>query len=165
MQAKFLRRTILNGLMLASVVTAFGALSEMTNTAEASFFYRQRYSSWSYYPSSNYYYSSYYYKPYNTYSGYKYHYCVYYPSRPRYVYYYNPYRKVYWGRYDLEEQGYSHLAEKDQKEKLDDIPESAFPKPGAMPQIPDSEDNVQVERPSKDSLPQADVPKDVPSDK
>ena len=38
-------------------------------------------------------------------TDYSYHYCIYYPSQPRYVYYYNPYTKLYWGRYDLEQRG------------------------------------------------------------
>ena len=47
-------------------------------------------------------------------------------------------RHYYWGRYDLKAKGYSVLAEKDRGAKLDDIPEKAFPKPGKMPNIPES---------------------------
>ena len=122
---------------------------------EAQAAYRQYYSAWTYYPARSYYYRSYYYKPYADYSGYKYHYCVYYPTQPRYVYFYNPHARAYWGRYDCQGkpgQQYSLLAEKDRKEKLADIPESAFPAPAAMPAIPESEDGATIE-PPKD-LPQ-----------
>ncbi len=108
------------------------------------------YSSWSYYPSRSYYYTQYYYKPYPRYSGYKYHYSVYYPSRPRYVYYYNPYKRTYWGRFDLQGKPgaqYSLLEEKDRKGSLKDIPEEAFPKPGQMPLVPESEGDERIEVP------------------
>ena len=142
------RKVLLALLIAASTLTAFSGV--------ASAAYRQRYSSWSYYPQRQYYYRYYYYKPYADYDGYKYHYCIHYPSQ-QYVYYYNPVRRVYWGRYDLEKQGYSLLAEKDRKENLSDIPESAFPEPGEMPQIPDSEDGEKVEKIAKEDLPTGDV--------
>jgi hypothetical protein len=135
-------------------------------SAGAKLYYgRQYYSGWSYYPSGGYYYSSYYYKPYASYQDYNYHYCIYYTYQPRYVYYYNPYSKVYWGRFDTkgkEGEQYSLLAEKDRKEKLKDIPESAFPKPGAMPEIPESKDGVKIEPPPKE-LPKGE-PKDLPKE-
>ena len=124
---------------------------------------RQRYSSWSYYPSRTYYYRHYYYKPTVTYPTYKHHYCIYYPTRPSYVYYYNPGTQVYWGRYDLKEGGYSLLKEEDRKGDLDQIPESAFPKPGEMPMIPESNDGERIERPDPDDLPNLDAPTDIPS--
>jgi hypothetical protein len=125
--------------------------------------YRQYYSGWSYYPSRTYYYSYYYYKPYESYANYNYHYCIYYPSQPRYVYYYNPYTRHYWGRFDTQGKNgeqYSLLAEKDRKEQLKEIPESAFPKPAAMPAIPESKDGVAIEPPSQE-LPKGE-PKDLP---
>jgi hypothetical protein len=125
--------------------------------------YRQSYGSWSYNQSTSYYYTSYYYKPVVTYPTYKHHYCIHYPTRPRYVYYYNPVRKVYWGRYDVKQKGYSLLAEKDRKEKLDDIPEKAFPKPGKMPMIPESEDNVRIKPIDIKNLPKAKIPEALPS--
>lgn len=126
--------------------------------------YRQYYSSWSYYPSRSYYYRTYYYKPYPSYTNYNYHYCVYYPSRPRYVYYYNPHRGHYWGRFDLEgKEGaqYSILAEKDRKARLSDIPEEAFPEPAAMPTIPEAEDGEQIAVP--EGVPGADTPSEEPA--
>src|SRR3954452_23407605 len=63
---------------------------------------RQYYdTSYSYSPSYNYYYLRYYYLPVSTYTTYDYHYCIYYPSQPQYVYYYTPVNQVYWGRYEL----------------------------------------------------------------
>lgn len=132
-------------------------------TAHAAMLRRHYYSSWSYYPSRTYYYSYYYYKPAATYDGYAHHYCVYYPSRPRYVYYYNPVRRVYWGRYDVEKKGYSMLAEKDRKAELDQIPESAFPAPGEMPVIPDAQDNERMLPIDTASLPSAKDPADAPA--
>jgi len=124
---------------------------------------RHYYGGWNYYPSRTYYYTHYYYKPRSDYAGYKHHYCVYYLSSPRYVYYYNPVRRVYWGRYDLEQKGYSMLAEKDRKDDLKAIPEAAFPKPGEMPQIPDSEDGERMLPIDPLTLPIAETPKDAPA--
>jgi len=133
-------------LVLAALTTAIAP-----QQAEAQS-YRQYYSSWTYYESKTYYVSTYYYKPYSTYSGYDYHYCVYYPSQPSYVYYYNPSTEAYWGRLDLngkEGEQYSLLAEKDRKKNLEDIAPSAFPKPAKMPAIPGAKDGAVME-PIKD---------------
>ena len=119
---------------------------------------RQYYdTSYTYSESYNYYYVRYYYLPVATATAYEYHYCIYYPSRPSYVYYYNPVSQVYWGRYELGSKGderYSILAEKDRKKELKDIPESAFPKPAKMPKIPGAKDEVAIEPPPEN------VPKD-----
>lgn len=64
---------------------------------------------------------------------YLHHYAIYYQSQPRYVYYYNPRKKVYWGRFDLNVCGYSLLAAKDKKMLVKDIPGSAFPEPADLP--------------------------------
>lgn len=108
---------------------------------------RHYYSSWSYHPQRSYHYVQYYYKPEPTYTTYNYHYCIYYPSAPQYVYYYNPYSKHYWGRYDVKNKGYSLLAEADRKGSLKEIPESAFPAPGEMPTIPESADGERMPPP------------------
>jgi hypothetical protein len=151
------RRLICLALVGAALVSSVPA------AMAARHLYRQRYSSWSYYPSRSYYYSYYYYQPYSGYDGYRSHYCVYYPSTPRYVYYYNPYASAYWGRYDLEEKGYSLLAEKDRKGDLKQIPESAFPKPGQMPLIPESDgkdkEMTRMDPPNLANLPKADAAK------
>jgi hypothetical protein len=72
----------------------------------------------------------------------------------------------YWGRFDTQGkdgQQYSLLAEKDRKEQLKDIPDWAFPKPGATPQIPEAKDGVALEPPPKE-LPEGE-PNDLPKDK
>jgi hypothetical protein len=127
-------------------------------TAGAAAALRQYYeTTWTYSPSYGYYYVHYYYRPVVTYTSYQYHYCIYYPARPRYVYYYNPVSSVYWGRYELGSKGdarYSILADKDRKKELNDIPESAFPKPAKMPPIPGAEDGVAIE-PPPENVPEA----------
>ena len=87
---------------------------------------------------------------------------IYYPSRPQYVYYYNPYRGTYRGRYPTatcEKGQYSMLAEEDRKARLEDIPEKAFPKPGAMPRVPEAEDNIKVDAPPDDLPTRENLPK------
>jgi hypothetical protein len=116
----------------------------------------QYYGGW--HQHKNYYYRTYYYKPRPTYAGYRHHYVVYHPQRPNHYYYYNPYRKVYWGRCPVDshgEEAYSHLAEGDQRGNLEEIKESAFPAPGKMPLIPESDakQNQRMDLPP-DDLPQ-----------
>jgi hypothetical protein len=128
-----------------TVVAAVAVAGLMSgNSSEAGYrgYARHYYSSWSYYSYRNYYYSTYYYYPTTYATTYNYHYVVHYPSQPRYYYYYNPVRRSYWGRYDLQAEGYSLLAEKDRKEHLSDIPESAFPTPGMLPAVPGTEDSL-----------------------
>jgi len=150
---------------IVTCLLALTVVGGVVSASSAALLYRRHYyASWSYYPRNNYYYRYYYYKPYVNYEGYKYHYCIYYTSRPRYVYYYNPYARTYWGRYDLQEKGYSELAMNDRKGSLSDIPETAFPKPGAMPAIPDSEDGEKIPPIEPDDLPKSDVPKDIPAE-
>lgn len=149
----------LYGILLAAGMLTFSLASSPQAEAAG---YRQSYSSWNYYPSRSYYYSRYSYRPSPTITTYSYHYCVYIPSQPRYVYYYNPVRRVYWGRYDLKESGYSLLAEKDRKEDLASIPETAFPKPGKMPLIPESDDGQRMDPPNPADLPELESPKDAP---
>lgn len=149
----------MKALKCLSVAAVLGATLACASSAHA--YGRSYYYGWTYYPQNTYYYNAYYYKPQPTYSSYNYHYCIYYPSQPSYVYYYNPYSNQYWGRYDLEQKGYSLLAEKDRKKSLKDIPESAFPKPGKMPEIPESNDGATIPvppAPPKD-LPKPDAPK------
>ena len=141
---------------LAGVMAVTALVASTPKEADA--YYRHYYTAWRYQPSYSYYYTTYYYKPITTYASYHYHYCIYYPTQPRYVYYYNPIRNVYWGRFDLEGkegQQYSLLAPEDQKSDLNAIPESAFPAPGPMPNIPDSSDGVSITPPS--NLPTTDT--------
>jgi hypothetical protein len=120
---------------------------------------RQYYSDWKQYPSGNAYYRDYYYKPTPTYAGYKHHYVVLYPSHPDRAYFYNPYKKTYWGYcpsgYSGEEQesAYSHLPAEYQKNSLAEIPDSAFPPLGKLPAIPDSKDGARLDLPPDDLPP------------
>jgi hypothetical protein len=127
--------------------------------ARAALDLRQYYdTTYTYSQTNNYYYTSYYYQTTVTQTTYDYHYCIYYPSQPSYVYYYNPTTQAYWGRYKLGSKGderYSMLAPKDRKKDLKEIPESAFPEPAAMPTIPGAKDKVAMEPP----------PENVPNDK
>jgi hypothetical protein len=93
-----------------------------------------------------YYYRTYYYRP-TPNADYRAHQVIYYPSRPRYYYYYNPYTNKYWGRCDRATLAYSKLAPEDQRQRLADIPEEAFPKAGPMPAIPESEDGTRMQPP------------------
>lgn len=143
----------------AAIVLATSAMALSATPAQAQYG-RQYYTTWSYHPQYAYYYVYYRYQPVVDAPTYSYHYCTYYPSRPRYVYYYNPVRRVYWGRYDLEQQGYSMLEEKDRKADLKDIPEAAFPAPGKMPNIPETADGVAMSKPPE--VPTAQPPTDAP---
>ena len=166
-----MKNVIVGCLAWCSFVTCSDFVAATANAA--SYRHRQYYSTWSYQPQRSYYVRRYYYKPTVSYASYDYHYCVYYPRRyssqqrySRYVYYYNPHRKVYWGRFDLEGkpgEQYSLLKEADQKENLDDIPEKAFPKPGEMPVIPDSEDKVPIEPIDAEDLPDDSNGDDLPA--
>src|SRR5579872_6504079 len=112
-------------------------------------------------PKYNYSYRTYYYKPTPTYAGYRHHYAVYVPARPKYIYYYNPYKKQYWGRCPAHSAGkpvYSLLAPRDRRASVEDIPESAFPPPGKLPRIPEAEDDARLDLPPDDLPATASLP-------
>jgi hypothetical protein len=144
-------------LLKSSVVTCVILLGlASVPSSQGGYYQRQYYSGWGRHSSDGYYYRSYYYRPSPSYTSYHHHYVVYYPQQPSYLYYYNPYKKVYWGRSLTQPNGqaqYQLLAEKDRKANLKDIPESAFPKAGPMPAIPESPDGTKM------VLPPADMPK------
>lgn len=141
---------------VAALLLGLTLLTTTTVAVRAHALYgRQYYGGWSYYPQRSYYYRPYYYQPYVG-ANYSYHYSIYYPSQPRYVYYYNPVKQYYWGRLDLEAKGdkkYSLLKEEDRKSNLKDIGENAFPEPAEMPAIPESKDGVKMEPVKPDDLP------------
>lgn len=137
------------------VVSAATAASRLRQYYDTSYTYSETY---------RYYYVTYYYAVTETQTTYDYNYCIYYPSQPSYIYYYNPSSQVYWGRYEIGSKGdkrYSILAKKDRKKDLKAIPESAFPKPSKMPEIPGSEDGVAM-APPPENVPKGDTPKDAP---
>ena len=143
-----LSKTIQICLLSMAVASSIVAISA---PAEANYHLRQYYGSWSYHPTTNYYYCSYHYLPTVSTLTYSRHYVIYFPSRPTYRYFYNPIRRAYWGRYEVDSNGkpigYSMLEPADRRSSLEDIPESAFPKPTKMPTIPDSSDQVRMEEP------------------
>jgi hypothetical protein len=141
------------GKFVVVAATVAGLLTVGDQQAQARY-RRQYYTSWSYYSTTRYYYRTYYYYLTPAATTYSYHYCVYYPSQPQYVYYYNPVTRAYWGRFEFgtdgKPKGYSLLAEKDRKGTLAEIPESAFPAPAAMPAIPGTPDGEKMVAPPYD---------------
>ena len=124
---------------------------------------RQYYSEWKKHPSKDYHYRSYYYKPKVDYKGYKHHYVVYSKKKPKELYYYNPYKKKYWGRCPTSHGGkalYSHLKPEHRHASLDAIPDNHFPEFGALPPIPESDDGVLIDLPP-DDLPVLGAPVDL----
>lgn len=114
---------------------------------------RQYYSEWEKHPQQDYHYRKYYYKPKDDYAGYKHHYVVHTPKKPDYNYYYNPYKKKYWGRCPANHGGkpmYSHLAPQHRHASLEAIPEAHFPEFGALPPIPESNDGHFLDLPPDD---------------
>jgi hypothetical protein len=154
----FQRGAIMNVTKCVGLACALALSAGAVPLAGAKSFYsRQYYGDWKRYSKGGYYYRSYYYKPYSSYHGYRHHYAVYYPSKPKYTYFYNPYKKVYWGRCpshcEPDQPRYSLLPEKYRKAHLEDIPENAFPPMKKMPPVPESNDNEDME-PPPDDLPQ-----------
>lgn len=135
-----IRKNMLKGLLGLMTMASLAMLTVPSAEANARAG-RQYYGDWTYNNTQRYHYCYYYYKPVVTETVYTYHYVIYYTARPTYYYYYNPVTRQYWGRYDRDAKGYSMLAEKDRKEKLEDIKEEAFPKPAKMPKIPGAADD------------------------
>ena len=132
------------GMVLALILSLTAASTAGQNTP------RQYYGGWQKHNTQRYHYRPFFYKPHDKYAGYKHHYVISFQNKPGHHYFYNPYKKQYWGRCPAKAEGkplYSLLAEKDRKGKIDDIPEAAFPKPGALPPIPESEDGEAIDLP------------------
>jgi len=101
----------------------------------------------------------YYYKSTPDFVGFKHHYVVHFQSHPQHNYFFNPYTKQFWGRCPVASEGkasYSLLAANDRSGDINKIPESAFPKGGPMPPIPESSDGALLDLPP-DDLPTADA--------
>ncbi|MCA9114985.1 MAG: hypothetical protein KDA79_07850 [Planctomycetaceae bacterium] len=115
-------------------------------TAQAA--YRQYFTAWAYHEQRDYHYRTWYFKPTEQTSGYRHHYCLYFPTRPKYVYWYDPTAKQFWGRYELsgkEGARFSVLKPEDRATSIDAIAEDSFPAAGPMPALPDSTDGVPVD--------------------
>jgi hypothetical protein len=150
-------------LFVIVALTFIGTAVSLSPQADAaSYGRRQYYSTWTYHPTQQYHYCRYYYRPTVVTTTYHYHYVISYPSRPRYRYYYNPVRRVYWGRYEVDchgnAVGYSMLKPEHRKSKLSDIAESDFPSATKMPPVPESKDGELM------AAPPSDLPTDLPND-
>jgi hypothetical protein len=131
-------------LALAGAVALVAALGVSSAQAGSG---RQYYGGWQS-SGRGYSFSTYHYQPYAGSPTYLYNYAISYPSAPRYVYYFNPYKGTYWGRFDVQTKGYSLLAEKDRAGQLKDIPAKAFPAEGPLPQVPDAKDQLTLAEPT-----------------
>jgi hypothetical protein len=113
---------------------------------------RQHYSKfWA--KNKGYYFKRYFYKPAASSVTYRMHYLIYYASKPRYYFFFDPYKRLYWGRYDRQAGGYSGLPAADQRSEVSQIKEAAFQPPAAMPPIPESKDSVPIAGPPTDLPP------------
>lgn len=120
--------------------------------AQQGYQHRQYYGNWHAH-QSGYSYRPYYFKPNNQFHGYRHHYVIHHPKDPRHLYFYNPYKKQFWGRCPVAAGGkalYSMLAEKDRAGELEKIPETAFPEPGPLPTVPEATDGLKLDLPPDD---------------
>jgi len=141
-----LRRCLLWSLLIGAAVATCGPTAQ----AFGRYYYRQYYTSWAYHPAGGYHYRCYCYQPTVNYVGYRYHYVIYQPSQPQYLYYYNPYTQVFWGRSSIDPEknpGYSMLPVSQRRGRIEDIPEAAFGELTKVPSIPESSDNSPMELP------------------
>lgn len=112
---------------------------------------RQAYSKWSYSEKHGYHFSKFTYRPSSGPCEPKTHYCIQKPDDPRYVYYFNPYTKKFWARFDAKApQGkqFSVLKEEARKPTLEEIAEKEFPEPAAAPKLPEGLDDTPVDPPA-----------------
>ena len=150
-------RRVSSSVALATAV-AISALAATSSRAADQFHARQHFGDWHRHPSG-FHYRPYYYTPHQQFVGFKHHYVIHYKARPQHHYFYNPYKKQFWGRCPVATEGkasYSLLAEKDRGGDINKIPESAFPEPGRMPPIPESSDGATLDLPP-DDLPAEDA--------
>lgn len=136
-----LRNLVLSGLTFGLLLGAASTQNAMAQKYAP----RQYYSDWQPAPpqaKADYQYRKYYYKPTPDYVGYRVHEVRRFKDKPKYDYYLNTKTGKYWGRCPTEYDGkpaYSMLKMEDRHADLNKIPESAFPPPGKMPAIPDSD--------------------------
>lgn len=109
---------------------------------------RQFYGKWERKAGNSYYHRTYVFQPKRG-GAYKQHYAIYYPRQKgrKFVYFYNPEKRTYWGRYDVTAHTYSTLAPQDRGPRLTDIPAEAFPPGGDMPPLPGCDDNLPMDEP------------------
>lgn len=118
---------------------------------------RQYYSDWQENKAEKYVYKFYYYKPHPADLGYRKQFVCYFPTRPDYLYFYDPRAKHFWGRLlrnPLDEaRRFSTIPLADRRAKVGDIPEPAYTDLGPMPSIPGSSDGVKISAPTDREAP------------
>ena len=155
---KVARHCVLTVLFSISLLTSSGA------RAADQFGSRQSFGDWHSH-SQGFSYRPYYYKPNDQFVGFKHHYVVHFQAHPQFNYFYNPYNIQFWGRCPVATEGkpsYSLLAAEDRSGDINKIAESAFPKAGPMPPIPESTDGATMDLPpddlpTNDALPASDA--------
>jgi hypothetical protein len=150
-------RSIVRFTVIMFALTA-GLITTTASRAADQFHSRQSFGDWHQH-QRGFSHRAYYYKPHQNFVGFKHHHVIHFNSRPQHHYFYNPYKKQFWGRCPVATDGkpsYSLLAAKDRSGDINKIPESAFPKPGAMPPIPESTDGATLDLPP-DDLPTIDA--------
>ena len=143
------KRLVFGAISAALPLLAAGAMARGDDYSP-----RQYYGAWEH--RRTYSYRTYYYKPTPTYAGYRHHYVVSYPHDHQHYYYYNPYKRTFWGRCNAYGEGqpyYSRLPEEYQRSSLAQIPESAFPPQGPLPSIPEAQDGSRLDLPPDDAPP------------
>ncbi len=144
------------GLVLV-VMLAVSAISSGFAVGQHKFGNRQFYGAWQKHQKFGYHFRPYYYKPTPSFNGFKHHYVIHHPSRPLHHFFFNPYKKLYWGRCPAKRDDgvgrYSLLPVEARKGSLKDIKEADFPELGDVPPIPESEDGEPMDLPP-DDLPQ-----------
>lgn len=156
-------RKVLRYVVLSLILSTGFLISSLASAADHSGS-RQSFGDWHKH-SRGFSYRPYYYKPNPQFVGFKHHYVVHFKSHPQHNYFYNPYKKQFWGRCPVASEGkpsYSLLAATDRDGDINKIPESAFPKAGPMPPIPESSDGATMELPpddlpANDALPASDA--------
>ncbi len=113
---------------------------------------RQCYSAkWELDPTGSYYYCKYHFQPAEK-AAYQYHYAIYFPTDPEWIYYHNPTTKLYWCR------AYTNTADKDGKiwivvpkddrrDQPGNVPADAWKRTPEVPAIPGSRVNAAMEPP------------------
>jgi hypothetical protein len=100
------------------------------------------YSNWTYDNSHGYYYCTCNFRGQD--GGFNKYYCIYNSSYGNCVYYYNPQKQMYWGRYDVASKGFSTLGDADQHGTIAELPQDRFSAPVAQLAIPGGANNQQM---------------------
>lgn len=118
---------------------------------------RQYYSDWQENKPEKYVYKFYYYKPRASDAEYRKQFVCYFPTRPDYLYFYDPGAKHFWGRLlrnPLDEaRRFSTIPAGDRRAKVGEIPEPAYTDLGPMPSIPGSSDGATISAPTDRDAP------------